>query len=142
RRMLDDDRGCRAELARRRVGRLSEIDAEIKAIERRLGCLVRQTGTTLTEICGVGPLVAARILGEVGDARRFPNTSTFAAANGTAPIPASSGRTERHRLNRGGNRRLNHALYMVALTQTRHEPRAVAYLDRLRTVGKTRREAL
>jgi transposase len=141
-RMLADDDSCRAELARRRASRLSEIDAEMKAIEQRLATVVHQTGTTLTEICGVGPLVAARILGEVGDARRFPNTATFAAANGTAPIAASSGRTERHRLNRGGNRRLNHALYMVALTQTRHEPRAVAYLDRLRTIGKSRREAL
>ena len=73
---------------------------------------------------------------------RFPTAAAFAANNGTAPIPASSGRTDRHRLNRGGNRRLNRALYVIALTQSRHEPRAVAYLDKKRAEGKTRREAL
>ena len=68
------------------------------------------------DVCGIGPIVAARILGEVGDVRRFPTEATFAATNGTAPIAASSGRTERHRLNRGGNRRLNYALYVIAIT--------------------------
>jgi len=73
---------------------------------------------------------------------RFPDADHFAAANGTAPIPITSGRTDRHRLNRGGNRRLNRALHYVALTQVTWEPRAVAYLARKQAEGKTKREAL
>jgi transposase len=111
-------------------------------LERRLAATVESQGTTLTAIVGVSAITAARILGEVGDVRRFPTPAAFASANGTAPVPASSGRTQRHRLNRGGNRRLNRALYVIALTQTRHEPRAVAYLARKRAEGKTRREAM
>ena len=68
--------------------------------------------------------------------------SHFAAANGTAPIPAQSGRVQRHRLNRGGNRRLNRALHTIALIQSRVDPRAKAYLERRRSEGKSRREAV
>lgn len=103
---------------------------------------VRDTGTTLTEIPGVGALVAARILAEVGDVARYPTAAHFASANGTAPIPASSGRTVRHRLNRGGNRRLNKALHFAALTKAHAEPRAREYLERKRFAGKTGREAV
>ena len=91
---------------------------------------------------GIGPLLAARILGEVGDLHRFPPRDHVASANGTAPIPVSSGRTDRYRLNRGGNRRLNRALYFAALTQASHDPRARAYLAPKQAEGKTRREAL
>jgi transposase len=140
--LIDGDQSCRAELSRRRIERLLTLDTESKALQRQIALLVRQSNTTLMDICGVGPIVAARILGEVGDVHRFPTQATFAATNGTAPIAASSGRTERHRLNRGGNRRLNYALYVIALTQTRHEPRAAAYLAKRRAEGKTRREAL
>lgn len=140
--LTDDDTSLRAELIRRRLDRLHQIDAELKDIEKTLEVLVADSNTTLTHIVGISTLVAARILGEVGDVTRFPTTASFAAGNGTSPIPASSGRTDRHRLNRGGNRRLNKALYTIALTQTRHEPRARAYLERKRAEGKTRREAL
>ena len=78
-----------------------------------------QSGTALTGIYGVGIFVAARILAEVVDIGRYPTRHTFAAANGSAPIPASSGRTVRHRLNRGGNRQLNRALYTIAITEIR-----------------------
>ena len=140
--LVQDDETIRAALTRRRIERVVELDDEIKAVERQIKAMVAQSATSLTTICGVSALVAARILGEVGDVRRFPTSAAFAASNGTAPIPASSGRTERHRLNRGGNRRLNRALYMVALTQTRHEPRAVEYLARRRAEGRTGREAM
>jgi len=136
------DNSVRAELDRARIARLHQLDAEIKDLERRIGALVEASASSLVSIVGISALTAARILGEVGDVRRFPTSSTFASVTGTSPIPASSGRTERHRLNRGGNRRLNRALYVVALTQTRHEPRAVAYLERKRNEGKTRREAM
>lgn len=139
--LLTDDRSVRADLCRQRLTRLREIDAELKQIQTQLETLVEATGSTLTDIVGISTVVAARLLGEIGDARRFPTASAFASGNGTAPIDASSGRHERHRLNRGGNRRVNRALYTIAITQTRHEPRAGDYLARKRAAGKTRREA-
>lgn len=101
------DDSVRAELDRARIGRLRQLDDEIKELERRIGALVEASASSLLSIVGISGLTAARILGEVGDVRRFPTSSTFASVTGTSPIPASSGRTERHRLNRGGNRRLN-----------------------------------
>jgi len=103
---------------------------------------VEQSGIGLRAIVGVGPVVAAWILAEVGDIRRFSSMSHFAAANGTAPIPAESDRVRRHRLNRGGNRRLNRALHTIALIRSRVDPRAKAYLERRRSEGKSRREAV
>ena len=85
--------------------------------------------------------MAAKILGEVRDVRRFPSASAFASYSGTAPIPASSGTVIRHRLHRGGNRQLNRALHTVALTQAMRDDRAKAFLTRKRTEGKTPREA-
>jgi transposase len=140
--LLAGDASTRAELARRRISRMRELDGELRELERRLGALVRWSGTTLTAMVGVSTITAARIIGEVRDVRRFPTSSAFASANGTAPVSASSGRTQRHRLNRGGNRRLNRALHVIALTQTQHEPRAVRYLERKRAEGRTRREAM
>jgi transposase len=137
--------GCdlvRATIARRRITRLRDLDQEIRELAEQLATRVASTRTRLTELVGIGPILAARILGEVGDVRRFPTADHFAAANGTAPIPVASGRTDRHRLNRGGNRRLNYALHYMALTQATWEPRAVAYLARKQAEGKTRREAL
>jgi transposase len=120
----------RAQLAKRRVVRLQELDEQLAGCVTQLSKLVAATRTRLVDIVGIGSLMAARILGEVGDIHRFPTRDHFASANGTAPIPVSSGRTDRYRLNRGGNRRLNRALYFAALTQARHNPRARAYLAR------------
>ncbi|WP_158894674.1 transposase [Amycolatopsis anabasis] len=117
RQVVASDDSVRAELVRGQLDRLDELDLEIRSLERRIRRMIAESGTTLTDIHGVGPLVAARIIGEVGDIRRFPTTSKFAAANGSAPVPASSGRTQRHRLSRGGNRRLNRALYIVVRFQ-------------------------
>jgi transposase len=98
--------------------------------------------TRVTDLYGVGPLVAARFIAEVVDVRRYPNRNAFAAANGTAPLPASSGRTVRHRFNPGGNRQLNRALYTIAITQIRSDTEGRAYYERKRAAGKTKREAL
>ena len=87
-------------------------------------------------------LVAARFIAEVVDVRRYPDRNAFAAANGTAPPPASSGRTLRHRFNPGGNGQLNRALYTIAITQIRGDTEGRAYYERKRAAGKTRREAL
>ena len=102
---------------------------------------MRDLRTSLVELVGVGELLAARIIGEVGDVERIPSRRHFASLNGTAPIPASSGQRQRHRLNRGGNRRLNQAIHMIALTQARMDPRARAYIARRLAEGRTRRDA-
>jgi transposase len=120
----------RAQLAQRRIVRLQQPDEQLAACLTQPTKLVTATWTRLVDVVGIGPLLAARILGEVGDVHRFPTRDHFASANGTAPIPVSSGRTDRYRLNRGGNRRPNRALYFAALTQASHDPRARAYLAR------------
>ena len=140
--LLEDATTVRADLARRRLDRLEQFDRELTELKARIAAAVRRADTCLTEISGVGPLVAARILGEVGDVRRFATAAQFAAANGTAPVPASSGRVQRFRLNRRGNRRLNRALHTVALVQIRVGGPGKAYVDRRRREGKSWREAV
>ncbi|MGI3785641.1 MAG: transposase [Janthinobacterium lividum] len=107
-----------------------------------MAALVAASGSSLPQIYGVGPVVAATIVGRVGDVRRFPSRHHLAPANGTAPIPASSGKTVRHRLNRGGDRQLNWMIYVVAITQLRGDTEGRAYYQRKRAEGKTSREAL
>ncbi len=140
--VVEDLEGVRVGLVRRNLERLHDLDIEIRVITREVDELVTASGTSLTTVHGVGPLVAARILSLVGDPARYPTKHKFARANGTAPIPASSGRTQRHRLNRGGNRQLNRAIYTVALTQIRHYPPAQAYYARKLTEHKTKRDAM
>jgi transposase len=140
--LLEELHSVRADLARRRLERILAIDTEAKQLKTLTADLVDTSGTTLTDEYGIGPLVAARFLAEVVDVRRYPTRDTFAAANGTAPIPASSGRTVRHRFNPGGNRQLNRALYTIAITQIRADTEGRRYYDRKRAEGKTRREAL
>ena len=129
-------------MTRRRLHRMIEINAELAGLRTQITALVQQSGTSLTGIYGIGIFVAARILAEVVDVGRYPTRHTFAAANGSAPIPASSGRTVRHRLNRGGNRQLNRALYTIAITEIRADTQGRAYYERKRAEGKTSREAL
>jgi transposase len=140
--LLEGDDSVRVELTRRRLERVIEIDAESRALKRRIAALVAATGTTLTTMYGIGPLVAARFLADVVDIDRYPNRNAFAAANGTAPLPASSGRTVRHRYNPGGNRQLNRGLYTIAITQIRADTEGRAYYQRKRAAGKTSREAV
>jgi transposase len=134
--------GARAGVARRRITRLRRLDHEIAEMTAEIKQALTAVGTALTDIHGVGSITAARIIGEVGDIRRFPSKDHFAAGNGTAPIPVASGRTDRHRLNRGGNRRLNRAIHVIARTQAAWYPEAKTYMDKKRAEGKTRAEAL
>ena len=113
-RLLEHDESVQAGLARRRIERIRELDGERRQVEREIRRRVHELGTTLTELVGVGELVAARIIGEVGDIDRIPSNRHFASLNGTAPVPASSGQRQRHRLNRAGNRRMNKAIHMMA----------------------------
>jgi len=140
--LVKGDRSVRAELVRRRLGELSRLEGEIAAMDRRIEAMVRQTGTSLIAIPGVGPFIAAKILGEVGDLSRVRSKAAFAVLSGTAPLPASSGQTHRHRLNRGGNRQLNWALHYIALVQSRITPDAQAYMLRQREAGKSHKEAM
>ena len=91
---------------------------------------------------GIGPVVAARILADVGDVTRFVDRNRFASWTGTAPLDASSGEQNRHRLSRAGNRRMNHVLHIVAVTQIRLDTDGRAYYRRKRTAGKKRMEAM
>jgi transposase len=99
-------------------------------------------GHPLLGLPGVGVLTAARLVAEAGDVARFRSPAAFAMLAGVAPIPASSGEVQRLRLNRGGNRRLNRALYTIALSQAWHHAPARAYITRRQAEGKSWAEAL
>ena len=120
---------------------LRSLDQKIKESARQIAALVKASGSTLTEVFGVGPIIAGRVVAEAGDVGRFPDADHFASYNGTAPIEASSGEQVRHRLSRQGNRRLNHAIHMAAVTQIRQRHSAGrAYYERKRLEGKSPKE--
>ena len=104
--------------------------------------MVAATGSTLMELPGVGPVVAARTLADTGDVARFTDRNRFASWTGTAPIEASSGEIVRHRLSRAGNRRMNHMIHIAATTQLRHDTEGRAYYRRKLAAGKTKAEAM
>jgi transposase len=132
----------RTSLALSLLRRNRALSAEIHELDRELTRRVRAQAPALLELPGCGPLTAAKVLAETAGAERFTGDAALAMHAGVAPLDASSGRQQRHRLNRGGNRQLNLALHRIALTQARiHEP-ARAYLDRKRSEGKSAREAL
>jgi transposase len=118
------------------------LDRKVADLERRIEVEVEASGTTLTEIFGVGPILAARIIGAVGNAARFPSKAHFASYAGTAPLEASSGEAVRHRLSLLGNRKLNYALHMVAVCQARSDARGGVYYRKKIAEGKSRKEAL
>ena len=133
---------ARRELAAEFTG-LRRLDGQNRDTRNKLAAAVQASGTTLTGIFGVGPVIAAAILGEAGDTTRFGDRDRFAACNGTAPIEVSSGGRKIHRLSLRGNRRPGHAIHMAAVTQIRyaHSP-GRAYFDRKLAEGKTGKEAL
>ena len=132
--------GVQAGLALGRLAKLRALDAEMRALVARIAALVG--AHPLLDVPGVGVLTAAKLIAETGDVRRFRSPDAFAALAGVAPIPASSGQTQRMRLNRGGNRQLNRALHTIATVQAAHHPPAQAYLARKRTEQKTDRDAI
>ena len=132
----------RLEVAREFVADISLYEAQMKASLKRLRPAVAASATSLTDMRGVGPVVAALILGHVGDVSRFKSAAHFASYNGTAPIEASSGERRRHRLNQRGNRQLNYALHVVAIAQLRYPCEGREYYDRKRAEGKNTKEAI
>ena len=121
---------------------LRRIDEQMRASKRRISDAVKASGTTTTEVFGIGPVGAAIAVGQTRDVSRFANRDRFAAYNGTAPIEVGSGGHHVHRLSRRGNRQLNHAIHMAAITQIRHaHSPGRAYYDRKLAEGKTKKEA-
>ena len=131
------------ELAGEFVEDLRRIDAQMRDTKNKLAAVVAAAGTTVTEVFGAGPVIAATIIGGVRDVSRFLGRDHFAAYNGTAPIEVSSGQRKIYRLSRRGNRRLNHAIHMAAVSQVSHRhSTGRAYFNKKRAEGKTPKEAL
>jgi transposase len=127
------------------VADLHRLDDQLRDTTQRITAAVKASKTTLTALFGVGPIVAATIIGDVADIGRFPSRDRFAAYNGTAPIEVSSGERRRKvfRLSRRGNRRLNHVIHMAAVTQIRHRHSpGRAYYDRKIAEGHSGKEAI
>jgi transposase len=137
-----EEASAQVRIARELVVRCRELARRSKELERELASLLEAEAEELLEIVGCGPLSAAKLIGEVAGVVRFAGDSKLAKHTGTAPLLASSGEVQRHRLNRTGNRQLNCALHRIAITQARMHPPARAYLERKRAEGKSQREAL
>jgi len=118
------------------------LDPRISELDRRIRATLKDSPTNFTEDFGLGPIPAAKIIGRVVTVARFPTKAHFASYTGTAPIEVSSGGTLRHRLSRGGDRQLNHALHMVAICQITRETEGRAYYRRKLAEGESEREAL
>jgi transposase len=129
-------------LASELIHELTVLDKKIKIANEELTDLVKATGSRLQDLNGIGPSSAARLVGDVGDIHRFASRAHFASWNGTAPIDASSGDQNRHRLSRAGNRRINRALHIMAVVQLRHDTEGRAYYRRKLAAGKTPMEAM
>lgn len=133
----------RHRLALELVAEIDHIDDRLADSKARIANAVKASDSTLTDIFGVGPSVAGMIIGYTGDPLRFATSARFAAYTGTAPVEFSSGGRTVHRLSRRGNRHLNHALHIAAVTQLRHRHSpGRAYYDRKLAEGKTPREAI
>lgn len=124
------------------IEELESIDRKTKAADKELRQLVTDRGSTLMDLHGIGPSSAARLLADTGDIHRFATRDRFASWNGTAPLDASSGDQQRHRLSRAGNRRINRVLHIMAVAQLRHPTTGRAYYDARRAGGKTSMEAM
>ena len=134
---------ARCELAAELLADIRHLDAQRREVKKKLAAAVTASGTSLTEVSGVGPVIAATVIGDVITVARFPSRDHFAACNGTAPAGVSSGQRKIYRLSLRGNRRLSHAVHMAAINWIRHKHSdGRAYYQRKLAEGKTRKEAL
>jgi transposase len=134
---------ARRELAADLLADLRRADEQLQETRQRLAAAAQATGTSLTGIFEVGPVIAATVIGEAGDVSRFASRDAFASYNGTAPMEVSPGKRTVYRLSLRGNRRLNHAAHMTAVTQVRYPySPGRAYYDKKIAEGKTPKEAL
>jgi len=134
--------GVVADIAGALIGRCRDLTRTIKALERQIATKVGPLAPSLLAVRGCGPLTAAKLIGETAGVRRFKSRAAFAMYNGTAPVPVWSGNTNRHRLNRGGNRQLNAALHRILVTQIRDTGPARTYLEHRMANGNTKTEAI
>ena len=142
RRLARAQQTMRVRIARDELRRLRELTQAINALETEIAGLVARVAPQLLSEPGFGPLTAAKLVGEIAGAGRFSTDAKLARAAGLAPIPVSSGRTDRHRLDRGGNRQINAAIHRVAVTRARCHDETIEFLARKKAERKTHREAL
>jgi transposase len=142
RRLARQEQTVLVRIARELLSRCRSLTRTILALDRELQAQIEQTAPALLALSGCGALSAAKLLGEIGPIERFQTDAQLARHAGVAPLEASSGTHQRHRLDRGGNRQLNCALHRIAITQARMHPPARVYLERKQAEGKSRREAL
>jgi transposase len=133
---------ARVRVARQLAGSIRQLTRQADDIEGQMRAMVRAHRPQLLAELGCGTLTAATLIGRTAGAERFNTDARFARQAGTAPIPVSSGKRQRHRLHRGGDRQLNRALHTIAITRARRDPQTRAYLDRKMAEGETRKEAL
>jgi transposase len=141
-RLARAEQSARVRIARDELRRIRELTRTVDALQGELAVLVADLAPRLLAEHGCGVLTAAKLIGEIAGIGRFASDAKLARIAGSAPIPASSGHTNRHRLDRGGNRQLNCALHRLAVTKGRLDPQTAAYLARKQADGKSRREAL
>jgi transposase len=142
RRLARAEQTMRVRIARDELRRLRELTLAINQLACDISSLVQQIAPQLLDEPGFGPLTAAKLVGEIAGAQRFATAAKLARAAGVAPIPASSGNTQRHRLDQGGNRQINAALHRVIVTRARCHPQTRDYIERRRSQGKSTREAI
>jgi transposase len=142
RRLRHADPSVRVAIARDMIRRVRELTRTITKLHEQLADLVDQTAPQLLAEPGIGAVLAAKFIGEIANINRFTPDAQLARLAGCAPIPVSPGRTDRHRLDPGGNRQLNHALYLPAIIKISHDPRTSVYLAKQRANGKTNRDAI
>ena len=141
-RLRNADPTVRVRIARDLIRRVRELTRTIAALHDELAGLVAQAAPQLLAEPGIGVVLAAKLIGEIAGIHRFSSDAQLARMAGCAPIPVSSGRTDRYRLDHGGNRQLNHAFYLLAIAKLHYDPRTALYVARQRENGKTHREAI
>jgi transposase len=142
RRLSRAEQTVRVRIARDLITAIRAHTRHIRQLEREISQLVDRLAPQLVAEAGCGPLTAAKLIGEIAGVERFSTDAKLARTAGVAPLPVSSGRRDRHRLDRGGNRQLNLALHRFAVNRARHDPATAAYLAPKQAVGLTRMEAL
>jgi len=124
------------------AARIESLSAETRELERELRVQAEQIASALLDERGIGPIGAAQALVSWSHKGRFRSEAAFARLAGAPPIPASAGQRVRHRLDRGGDRKLNGVLHQIVITRRKHDPRTIAYIERRRSEGKSEREAI
>ncbi len=142
RRLTRAEQTIQVMIARDMVRRAQELSRATKDLYAKIAALVRQVAPQLLAEPGIGGLLAAKFIGEIAGIDRFTTDAQLARLAGCAPIPVSSGRSDRYRLDPGGNRRLNSAFYMLAIIRIRTDPRTAVYFAKQRANGKSKKEAI